>query len=77
MTNHHKELEHLKTWLSEPTRRGMINIRGIERSCDMPLNTVKHWLSGSQGLAQHHLDNLVRMLAVIGYKAVTNDHQFL
>ena len=76
------ETENLKAWLSEPTRRAMLNIRGIERSCELPPNTLKNWLRGSQGLAQHHLDNLVRMLSVLGYEAVSNDgaaprHRFL
>lgn len=71
------ETDHLKQWLSTPERRAMINIRGIEKTCGLPENILKNWLQGSQGLAEHHLDNLVRMLQLLGYKPITNDHQFL
>ena len=75
--NYDAETDNLKEWLSTPERRGMLNIRGIERTCDLPFGTLKQWLRGSQGLPQHHLDNLVRMLSLLGYQAVTNNHQFL
>ncbi len=75
--NYDAETENLKDWLLEPDRRAMLNIRGIERTCDLPAGTLKNWLRGSQGLAQHHLDNLVRMLSMVGYVAASSDHQFL
>lgn len=71
------EINNLQEWLSEPDRRAMLNIRGIERTCDLPAGTLKNWLRGSQGLAQHHLHNLVRMLSMLGYQAVTNEHRFV
>ena len=71
------ETENLKAWLSEPDRRAMINIRGIERTCELPESTLKNWLAGTQGLAQHHLDNMVRMLSLLGYEAVSNEHRVL
>lgn len=75
--NYDLETEHLKDWLSEPDRRAMLNVRGIEKTCDLPNDTLRTWLRGSQGLAQHHLDNLVRMLQLLGYEPITHDHQFL
>ena len=77
MENYDLETEQLKDWLTEPDRRAMLNIRGIERTCNLPSGTLKNWLRGSQGLAQHHLDNLVRMLSMLGYQAATNDHRIM
>ena len=71
------ETNRLKDWLTEPDRRAMLNIRGIERTCDLPNDTLKNWLRGSQGLAQHHLHNLAQTLSLLGYKTLTNDHLFL
>lgn len=61
--------EDLKQWLLSRTGRGgLLKVSSIEEQAGIPANTLKHWLAGRQGLAEHHLQPLTKVLEKVGYK---------
>ncbi len=70
------ESDHVKEFLSG-TRRELISINKLEKLADIPAGTLKFFLNGKRGLPDHHLQNIVRFLLLVGYQPATNDHQFI
>ncbi len=70
------EAENIKQFLSG-NRRELISIRKLEKLSGLPDSTLNKFLRSERDLPDHHLQNIVRFLLLVGYQPITNDHQFL
>jgi hypothetical protein len=65
---HITQSENIKRWLE--AQRGLLNLKGLEKSAGLPTSTLKNFLRGERGLPAAHEVNLVRFLATLGYEPV-------
>jgi hypothetical protein len=60
------EQENINQFLSGD-RKKLISVALLERLAELPKSTLAHFLRGSRDLPQHHIDNVVRWLKLVGY----------
>jgi hypothetical protein len=65
------ESKNIKKWLE--ARRGLLNLKGIEESANIPVSTLKNFLRGERGLPSAHEVVLVEFLATLGYEPVVTE----
>ena len=67
----------LRWWEESPTRQEVVSVTALEKKAEVGRGTFQHFLKRRRGLPQQHLDSLVRLLELIGYRPVSNEHRLL
>ncbi|RIV20354.1 hypothetical protein DYU11_20090 [Fibrisoma montanum] len=61
------ESENLKAYFTA-NRRKLVSVKAVEVMAGVPASTLKHFLDNRRGIPEHHLENIVNVLAIIGYQ---------
>lgn len=60
------ESENLKSWFTE-NRRKLVSVNQVEQMAGVPASTLKHFLDCRRAIPEHHLENIVNVLRIVGY----------
>lgn len=67
------ESENLKSWFTE-NRRKLVSVKAVEEMAGVPLSTLKHFLDNRRGIPEHHLENIVNVLSIVGYEPIEQNN---
>lgn len=70
------ETENIRAYFTE-NRRKILSVKAIEQMADVPRNTISNLLLIGRDIPKAHVEAITRVLEIVGYEPVSDDHRFL
>lgn len=70
------ETENIKDFFTE-NRRKILSVKAIEQMADVPRNTLLNVITIGRNIPKAHVEAITRVLEIVGYEPVGNEHRFL
>lgn len=61
------EAENIKAYFTE-NRRKLVSVKAVEAMAGVPRNTLLNLLTVGRAIPEHHLENIVGVLCILGYR---------